>query len=412
MAEAGLRRFQRDVDRGRSAPNRPTARTAARAGAREVILKIGVRHAAQDALQDLRARDLSRRDGDGAGPDRLCRRPAGAAAGDPAVLLPGRQGGCAGDGRDRRDRRSTCRAFAGGAATSERAGRASREPRARVDGRYGARAADRARPWPQRRQGRHRQYRRHRAPAGIRAGAARRADGGGGRATISPISSRARSSASTGRASTASTSCCISALGGGGVASLRHDPQGKALAQMLMDFPVAVPADWLERGRPARRLDARAQAVNMARRAEPPSPSPSHPFRQGADRQPRRNRLPRRCARCARSASASVAIHHARRGAGARMCAWPTRPSRSPARRRSPPISTAAQIIEAALATGADAIHPGYGFLSENAGFARRPSRRPASPSSGPTPRRSRLMGDKISARDFARRMACRSRPR
>jgi len=35
------------------------------------------------------------------------------------------------------------------------------------------------------------------------------------------------------------------ALGGGGVASLRHDPQGKAFAQMLLDFPTPVPASWL-----------------------------------------------------------------------------------------------------------------------------------------------------------------------
>jgi hypothetical protein len=31
------------------------------------------------------------------------------------------------------------------------------------------------------------------------------------------------------------------ALGGGGIASLRNDPQGKAYAQILLDIPVAVP---------------------------------------------------------------------------------------------------------------------------------------------------------------------------
>jgi hypothetical protein len=36
------------------------------------------------------------------------------------------------------------------------------------------------------------------------------------------------------------------ALAGGGVASLRHDPQGKALAQILMDFPIEAEARWLE----------------------------------------------------------------------------------------------------------------------------------------------------------------------
>lgn len=39
-------------------------------------------------------------------------------------------------------------------------------------------------------------------------------------------------------------------LGGGGIASLRHDPQGKALAQIFMDFPVEVPASWIEKGGP------------------------------------------------------------------------------------------------------------------------------------------------------------------
>ncbi|MBT9292894.1 acyclic terpene utilization AtuA family protein [Prosthecodimorpha staleyi] len=38
------------------------------------------------------------------------------------------------------------------------------------------------------------------------------------------------------------------ALGGGGIASLRYDPQGKAMAQVLMDMPVPVPAAWLQPG--------------------------------------------------------------------------------------------------------------------------------------------------------------------
>jgi hypothetical protein len=38
------------------------------------------------------------------------------------------------------------------------------------------------------------------------------------------------------------------ALGGGGIASLRYDPQGKSYAQILMDLPVRVPRKWLEAG--------------------------------------------------------------------------------------------------------------------------------------------------------------------
>ncbi|MGE0487385.1 MAG: acyclic terpene utilization AtuA family protein [Gammaproteobacteria bacterium] len=44
------------------------------------------------------------------------------------------------------------------------------------------------------------------------------------------------------------------ALGGGGVASLRHDPQGKAFAQMLLDMPVRVPSSWDQPGGILRRF--------------------------------------------------------------------------------------------------------------------------------------------------------------
>jgi len=55
-------------------------------------------------------------------------------------------------------------------------------------------------------------------------------------------------------------------------------------------------------------------------------------------------------------------------------------------------------IISAAEVTDAEAIHPGYGFLSENADFAERVERSGFT-FIGPTPDSIRLMGDKVSAK-------------
>ncbi len=60
-----------------------------------------------------------------------------------------------------------------------------------------------------------------------------------------------------------------------------------------------------------------------------------------------------------------------------------------------------AAIISAAIMTGADAIHPGYGFLSENAEFAEMVQAHGIA-FIGPTPKMIRLMGDKISAKQAA----------
>ena len=62
-----------------------------------------------------------------------------------------------------------------------------------------------------------------------------------------------------------------------------------------------------------------------------------------------------------------------------------------------------AQIVEVAVDAGCDSVHPGYGFLAENAGFAA------ACEAAGlifvgPTPASLELFGDKTAARDLARR--------
>ena len=62
-------------------------------------------------------------------------------------------------------------------------------------------------------------------------------------------------------------------------------------------------------------------------------------------------------------------------------------------------------IISAAVITGADAIHPGYGFLSENADFAEMVERHGIA-FIGPTSAQMRLMGDKVAARAAAQRTA------
>ncbi|TGA98311.1 urea carboxylase [Sporolactobacillus shoreae] len=58
-------------------------------------------------------------------------------------------------------------------------------------------------------------------------------------------------------------------------------------------------------------------------------------------------------------------------------------------------------IIDAAIKTGAEAIHPGYGFLSENADFAERCAREDIT-FIGPTPEQIKLFGLKHSARKIA----------
>jgi acetyl-CoA carboxylase biotin carboxylase subunit len=75
------------------------------------------------------------------------------------------------------------------------------------------------------------------------------------------------------------------------------------------------------------------------------------------------------------------------------VCIGPSRPGDSYLK-----IDT---LVQAALGTGADAVHPGYGFLSERAAFARR-CEEAGLIFIGPTPEQVEAVGDKLLARSAA----------
>ena len=83
------------------------------------------------------------------------------------------------------------------------------------------------------------------------------------------------------------------------------------------------------------------------------------------------------------------------------MCAWPTRACASGRPRRPNSYLNAAAILSAAEITGAEAIHPGYGFLAENADFAQMVVEHGFT-FIGPSAEHIRMMGDKIRAKQAA----------
>ena len=113
-----------------------------------------------------------------------------------------------------------------------------------------------------------------------------------------------------------------------------------------------------------------------------------------------------RCADWASARRSSTATPTPTPGTSAR----PTSPCGSDPPRRPRATSSIDAIVAAALSAGAEAVHPGYGFLSENADFARACAR-PASSSSVRPPAAIETMGDKIRAKQTGRGAACRSSP-
>jgi hypothetical protein len=109
-------------------------------------------------------------------------------------------------------------------------------------------------------------------------------------------------------------------------------------------------------------------------------------FAEDPDRQPRRDRLPRHPHRARMGVAHRRRLFRRRRDA--LHVAMADEAHHIGAARARESYLRGDRIIAAALATGAEAIHPGYGFLSENADFAE-PARTPGWSSSARRPRRS-----------------------
>ena len=121
---------------------------------------------------------------------------------------------------------------------------------------------------------------------------------------------------------------------------------------------------------------------------------------RAADREPRRDRLPDRPHRPPARDLDGRRVLRARPQRAARRLRS-TSPSRSAGRRRRESYLRGDAIIQAALDTGATAIHPGYGFLAENAEFAEAVIDAGLT-WVGPTPDQIRLLGDKVAAKRAA----------
>ena len=85
-----------------------------------------------------------------------------------------------------------------------------------------------------------------------------------------------------------------------------------------------------------------------------------------------------------------------------RTWGWLTRPSGSVRPRPRQSYLSIERVLEAARTTGAEAIHPGYGFLSENAAFVRACADAGIT-FIGPPAEAMELLGDKVRAKLAAR---------